>query len=174
MPSRLPRKRLLRISQAKKSDVSSWMEGVSIEQASGETVSKVILSVAADRWGLGFEQRRQANKLMTTRPPLYRNAVSRYYYAMYHAMRACCYVSHGGDDHQDHRELPQHIPGDFAPAEDWQSKLKNARTVRNQADYDPYPKSDRAFRTYALALKNDADRLLTLTRNYLRSKGCAL
>lgn len=152
MPSVLPRKRLIRITKAKKEQVENWKEGVSLEYDSGRTVSVLALGAAADRWRLAIQHRRHGNKLLVTSPPLYRNAVSRYYYAMYHAIRACSYIAHGGDDYQEHRMLPQQIPQDFAPGDDWQTKLKNARALRNQADYDPYPKSDRAFKSDALSL----------------------
>jgi uncharacterized protein (UPF0332 family) len=174
MPKILPNQRLLRISLARKQRLADWKEGVSIESDSGRTVTQLTCLVAADRWRLASEHRRQATNLLKVSPPLYRCAVSRYYYAMYHALRACVYVFHEGDDHQEHRQLPQNIPVDFAPGEDWQTKLKDARVVRNRADYDPYPKSDKAFKSEAMGLKQDVDRLLVLARNYLRSKGCAL
>lgn len=174
MPSILPHKRLLRISRATKVQIENWIEGVSIEHDSGHPVSYLSLLTAADRWRLAYEHKRHGNKLLKISPPLYRTAVSRYYYAMYHAIRACSYVSHGGDDYQEHRVLPQQIPSDFAVGEDWQSKLKNARAIRNQADYDSYPKSDNAFKVDALSLKSDTDRLMVLARKYLRAKGCLL
>lgn len=170
----LPRKRQLRITKAKKDQVENWKEGASLELDSGKTIPQLALVAGADRWKLAVEHRRHANKLLAASPPLYRNAVSRYYYAMYHAIRACSYVSHGGDDHQEHRQLQRAIPKDFAPAEDWQTKLKNARLLRNQADYDPYPKSDNAFKADALSLKVDTDRLILLARQYLRDKGCTI
>jgi uncharacterized protein (UPF0332 family) len=170
----LPNERLLRVSQATKTSIDNWKEGVSLEQGSARTISELKILVVQDRWSLSLEHRRHANRLLASRPPLYRSAVSRYYYAMYHAMRSCVYVSHGGDDHEGHSKLPQNIPADFAPGEDWQTKLKDARLTRNNADYDPYPKSDKAFRNKALSLKSDCDRLLMLARNYLRERGCVL
>lgn len=170
----LPDEQLLRISQATKSNIDNWNEGVSLERRSARTVSELKIVVVVDRWRLSLEQRRHANRLLASPRPLYRSAVSRYYYAMYHALRSCIYVSHGGDDHEGHSKLPQHIPGDFAPGEDWQTKLKDARLKRNRADYDPYPKSDKAFRNDAMSLKSDCDRLLILARTYLRGKGCVL
>src|SRR5882724_3495972 len=131
MPRILANDRLLRISQAKSPRVSDWKEGVSIEQASRRTVLELTALVAAHRWQLAFEHRKHANKLMRCSPPLYRCAVSRYYYAMYHALRACAYVFHNGDDHEAHSTLPQHLPADFAVGENWEGKLKDARLIRN-------------------------------------------
>src|ERR1700682_5615167 len=124
----LPDERLLRVTQAKKTIVDQWNEGVLLESRSTRSVSQLVLLAAADRLKLALNHRRHANRHFSV--PLYRSAVSRYYYAMYHALRACVYVSHGGDDHQGHTELPQHIPADFAPGEDWQTKMKSARVTR--------------------------------------------
>ena len=170
--ARLPKERLLRITQARKSVLANWHEAILLESQSTKTITELTLAAAADRFKLAVDHRRHARRLLAT--PLYRSAVSRYYYAMYHAMRACVFVAHGGDDHQGHTELPQHIPNDFAPAEDWQTKMKNARETRNRADYDPYPRADSAFKSDALNLKADADRLILLARQYLQGKGCTI
>ena len=112
---------------------------------------------------------------MKPRPALYRSAISRYYYAMYHAMRACVFISNSGDEHEEHSRLPLQVPSNFDPAgRDWQAKLKSARLDRNRADYEPYPKENNAWRKTALALQSDASELLKVARHYLRSKGCAL
>ncbi len=44
---------------------------------------------------------------MRGRPPMRRVAVGRYYYAMYHAMRAVVYFRTPGDDHEQHSDLPR-------------------------------------------------------------------
>jgi hypothetical protein len=93
---------------------------------------------------------------------------------MYHAMRAASYVHHGGDDHQQHSELPQHTPVDFPNAAAWTNRLKVARAKRNEADYEPYPKSGAAWRPHAQAVAADATALLIETRAYLLRKGCTL
>jgi hypothetical protein len=92
---------------------------------------------------------------------------------MYHSMRAVVYFSHGGDDYQAHSKLPGYTPVDFPQASLWQNTLKDARTRRNAADYDAYPKSDRAYRTGALELQVQANELGKLSREYLKLKGCA-
>jgi hypothetical protein len=89
-------------------------------------------------------------------------------------MRACVYIYHGGDDHEKHLDLPRNIPPNFDIGVNWQNRLKNAREIRNSADYDAYPKSNSAWRKPALSLKKDADELLALSRRYLREKGCPL
>lgn len=91
---------------------------------------------------------------------------------MYHCLRAAAYIYHGGDDHERHSELPRHVPGDFPDRNAWANRLKVARLTRNAADYDPYPKSDIAWRGQASEIKSDADTILQVTRHYLRGKGC--
>jgi uncharacterized protein (UPF0332 family) len=98
---------------------------------------------------LAAQQRATANKLMNSNPPSFRDAISRYYYAMYHALRACLFAYHRGDDFEKHSVLPLNIPPDFDPAVDWEQKMKNARLTRNRADYDLYPKSNTAWRADA-------------------------
>ena len=174
MPQVLPNNRLNRLATASNKQIKDWKEGVSLQNDSGKTISQLINNAAADRWHFAYEHRRNANKLLKSKPPLYRSAISRYYYSMYHAMRACAFVSHGGDDYQEHRNLLSHIPKDFPDRSSWSNTLKNARDLRNQADYEPYPKSNIAWKSYASDLKKDADLLLSTTRVYLQKKGCIL
>ena len=103
---------------------------------------------------------------------MYRIAVARFYYAMYHALRAVIYLEYDGDDHEEHRHLPTKevpsLPGD----PQWRNKIKSARAYRNQADYDPYPMSDKTWRHIAKALSDDARDFLSVARGYLRQRGC--
>ena len=146
MPQVLPNNRLNRLATASNTQIKDWKEGVSLQNNSGQTISQLISNAAADRWRFAYEHRHNANKLLRSKPPLYRSAISRYYYSMYHAIRACVFVSHGDDDHQEHRELPLYIPRDFPLEPNWQNMLRNARVLRNRADYEPYPKSNIAWK----------------------------
>ena len=174
MPKILPNNRLSRLVEGTSEQINYWKEGVSLQKDSGRTIPELINRAAADRWYLAYEHRHNANKLLKSKPPLYRSAISRYYYSMYHAMRVCVFVSHGGDDHQEHGKLPLHIPSDFPSGANWQNMLRNARVLRNRADYEPYPKSNIAWKQDALDLKKDADLLLSKARTYLQNKGCIL
>lgn len=100
--------------------------------------------------------------------------MSRYYYCLYHATRACAFIYHKGDDFEEHSVLPLNLPKDFDPGTNWQNKLKNARLLRNRADYEAYPKSDRAWRRHAGIIKIDGDELLSKAKIYLTGKGCTL
>ena len=84
------------------------------------------------------------------------------------------FVGHQGDDYEQHSKLPRNIPDDFPSGPIWQNILKDARDVRNRADYEPYPKSNTAWNFNALNLKKNADQLLSTSRNYLQTKGCIL
>ena len=171
MPRVLPNNRLIRLTEATNKQINDWKEGISLQNESRRTIPELINKAAADRWYFAYEHRHNANKLLSSKPPLYRSAISRYYYSMYHAMRACVFVSHEGDDHQEHGKLPLHIPGDFPSGANWQNMLRNARVLRNRADYEPYPKSNIAWKQDALDLKQDADLFLSTTRTYLQNKG---
>ncbi|HEY6334007.1 MAG TPA: hypothetical protein VI756_32120 [Blastocatellia bacterium] len=89
-------------------------------------------------------------------------------------MRACVYVYHQGDDYEKHSDLPRYVPPDFDRAVNWQNKMKNAREIRNSADYDPYPKTNSAWKKPAEFLRADAGLLIRVSREYLLSKGCKI
>jgi uncharacterized protein (UPF0332 family) len=100
--------------------------------------------------------------------------VGRSYYAMYHAVRAVVFLAYGGDDHEAHAKLPGQLPADFSDRTNWENTLKSARFDRNRADYDPYPRTDAAFRTTALETCRAATDLIQECRAYLRGKGCSV
>jgi uncharacterized protein (UPF0332 family) len=169
-----PQKNLLRVSKAKTSDIERWKEAKYIETTTGHTVEELVDRAAADRFELAVSFLRSADVLLTTSPPLYRSSISRYYYSMYHAMRAAAFVFHGGDDFEEHRTLPGKAPDDLPSQALWSNTLKDAREQRNRADYDPYPKTESAWRRDAEALAAEARRFVGVVRSYLKSKGCRL
>ena len=171
MPKALPDKRLIRLTEATNKQINGWKEGVSLQKDSGRTIPELMSKAAADRWHFAYEHRHNANKLLKSKPPLYRSAISRFYYSMYHAMRACVFASHQGDDYEQHGALPKYVLNDSSFDFNWQNILKDARELRNRADYDPYPKSNTAWKQDALDLKKDADLFLSTTRAYLQKKG---
>jgi len=172
MKAPLTEKRLNRFAAAEKDLIDNWKEGASIASESQTSFDQLIQFAASDRWRLAEKHRSAANKLAALNPPQHRAAISRYYYSMYHSMRACVYVFNKGDDHQAHRVLPKKIPSDFPSPDYWETKLKDALAARNAADYDPYPKANSAWRKLALQLQRDASELTILARAYLRKKGC--
>lgn len=172
MPEFASSKTLLRVSTAKKSLIDGWKEGRHLETNSGRDLPALVERATSDRLLFAVALLRDAETLAARTPPQYRASISRSYYAMYHAMRAAVYFAHGGDDHQEHKALPAQAPADMTARDDWSNKLKDARERRNAADYDPYPKSDTAWRKRAGALIPEARGLIREVRAYLRLKGC--
>ena len=82
------------------------------------------------------------------------------------------FLFHDGDDFEEHQTLPGKSPDDLPDRAMWSNALKDARERRNAADYDPYPKSDGAWRDIATSLRTEARALSVVIRVYLRSKGC--
>lgn len=91
---------------------------------------------------------------------------------MYHSARAVVYFSHGGDDFEKHADLPGRVPSDFTDSDLWRNALKDARSHRNDADYDPYPSDPRSWRAIAGHLGTNAVDLLAEAEQYLKRKGC--
>ena len=162
----------LRVSQAKKSLITNWGEGVFIEAQTGQTVTQLLHRATVDRFELSLDFRRRSRQLLSPPANNYRDAVSRLYYAMYHAARAVVFFTNGGDDNQDHQVLPGNIPGDFPNTAIWANRLKTARDNRNRADYDPFPKGPAFWRALASSLSNEVDEFIVVARQYLRGKGC--
>jgi uncharacterized protein (UPF0332 family) len=168
-----PSTSLLRLAKAEKRQLLAWREGVHLAQSTGRSLEELRQRSTADRWQLARTFRRQGDHMISAKPPLYRGALSRFYYSMYHSMRAVVFFVEKGDDYEAHSKLPGFTPADFPQSSLWQNALKDARTRRNAADYDAYPKSDNAYRSGALELQRQATELEKLSRDYLKSKGCA-
>ena len=168
--------RRLRISKAQKNDIKLWAEGVSLERDSGLSVDDLVRNAAVERWRLALLQLRQGRAALRAMRPSYRAAISRFYYAMYHAARAVVYLETTGDDHEEHRKLPAQLPTSLPSAngKDWQNRLKDAREIRNNADYDPVPVAARHWRRNALHLESEAAELVSVARRSLQAKGCSL
>ncbi|KAG8149421.1 HEPN domain-containing protein [Burkholderia catarinensis] len=161
---------LLFVSKSPKERLDYLAAGASIVARTGYDVRGLRIKASLDRLSLASLFLKDARRLYAADSSLKRTVVSRAYYAMYHALRAATFLSHGGDDHEQHTVLPSKLPTDFPSQAIWQNRLKNARLERNRADYDPYPKKDDQFDDVARSLIADATNLITLTRAYIRSK----
>src|SRR5262249_27574992 len=93
---------LLRVSKLAKRDIGLLKMGVYLHTSQARSLEDLRHQVTADQLRLAKEVLGTADKLLRSRPAQYRSAISRYYYSMYHAMRAVVYFAHGGDDHQKH------------------------------------------------------------------------
>jgi uncharacterized protein (UPF0332 family) len=163
---------LLRVCRSKKSTIDSFSEGVRLERTSNHTIEELRHRATADRLRLAEDFLAAGEALMKARPTQYRHAISRFYYSMYHAMRAVVYFNHGGDDHDRHVILPSKTPHDFLDHNIWQNNLKDARSRRQEADYDPYPVARLSWRRSAKDLSLQAPELIRLSKDYLKTRGC--
>lgn len=166
--------RLLRVGLAKAKDQSAWLEGISLEKTARQTIDELRRRVVIARLSLAKDMRAYSAFALGASKPMHRLVISRSYYCMYHAMRSVAYIYYGGDDHQQHSDLPQKIPNDFPDHAMWGNQLKSAREYRNQADYDPYPKSASYWKAIATSVSADANKLMPVVVTYLRDKGCSL
>lgn len=165
---------LQRVGTSSSRDIGIWREGLNLESATSKSVDQLIHRATKDRLALAMDMRRRARRCERLQPPMYRDAISRYYYCLYHAFRAMVYFVTPGDDYQEHKQLPAAIPADFPQANQWRNDLKNARLIRNTADYNAYPKSDSAWRQDCLMVAALATDAIPAIRSYLLNRGCIL
>lgn len=167
-------KHMLVLSKSDAKAINNYRLGVQISQTMGQPIEDLLEIASEDRFKFARRHLNVALSSLTTAQPNYRNALARGYYSMYHAARAIVYLASKGDDHQEHSELPKHLPGDLSNRDQWENSLKNARLERNRADYDPYPKGDKSFKQSAEAVVGDAKLFLKVAKAYLIKKGCNL
>lgn len=165
---------LLFVSKSPKERLDYLAAGASLVERTGRNVKQLRCKAARDRIELAAAFLRDAKAGATNGVNMNRTTVSRAYYAMYHALRAATFLSHGGDDNEEHTKLPSKLPQDFPDAARWQDELKSARLERNRADYDPYPRQDQQFAQSAQALMLAAEELLKTARRYVRLKSEAM
>jgi uncharacterized protein (UPF0332 family) len=165
---------LLNISKYKKNQIDWLRNGIRIEHVAGQTIGDLISQACVSRHFLAEHFLKSAAMLLKLKPARHRDAISRAYYAMYHAARAVVYLVNQGDDHQEHDQLYKHLPSDFPNADTWKNELKEARLKRNEADYDFFPKSNLSFRSASLSLFAKAKEFHSECENYLQNRGCPL
>lgn len=166
-------KDLLRVSTLKKQQLADLREGAALVRRTQSTMDALVARATLSRLELASHHLRHASALAKPPRAQYRDAVSRGYYALYHAFRATVFFMNDGDDHEKHSVLHENLPKDFPNVDLWRNDLKAARLDRNRADYDPVPRSKSDGH-----LKSDAQRVLQKARSglracraYLRSKG---
>jgi uncharacterized protein (UPF0332 family) len=164
---------LLRISKADKKTLGIFAEGIYLGSYSSNRLSDLQQESCVGRLELAKHFLLAGDRSIRARPADYRTAISRYYYSMYHGVRSVVFFAFGGDDHESHSTLSKHLPNDFTDSAQWQNALKDARSYRNEADYEPYPSDRRVWRASAAHLSAQAPTLLRLCEEYLKKKGCA-
>jgi uncharacterized protein (UPF0332 family) len=164
--------RLQRVTKLPNKLVVLLKEGVSLEAQLSRTLDDAMAQTVADRLDLADEFLTMAGTLLRSRSDLSRPAIARFYYSMYHAMRAVAFQYHKGDDFEEHSTLSSKgVPKDFPQSALASNALKNARILRNEADYEQYPLAKNYFRSEARGLQPVATAFVTDARNYVSSKG---
>jgi len=159
----------LRVGQAKKRDVDHWHEGIRLEAKSGRKIQALTIGALRARVALADNFWKEG-KVLSAQNGTQRSAISRYYYCSYHIFRAVVGWAHGGDDFQEHTELPKHFPPDFPEKDKWANWLKNLRETRNQADYNTHPKSIKYWQQEMVRIKVECAEARKTCKTYLRGK----
>ena len=171
MERRAPYQDLIRVAKSSDADIDLIELGCRLAFKQGATTDDAMKRVAAARWRLAKSFRIDGERALKAEPPMNRVAVNRFYYCMYHSMRAVMYLAYGGDHYQDHAKLATKEPAGFIAAIPWQNALKSARLERNMCDYDPYPASDQLFAAAARSMHSEARAIHRAARDFLHSKG---
>jgi hypothetical protein len=167
-------KELLLIQKFKKNQINLLENGVRLVGVAGKPIEDLLREVSSARFKLAKRFLRSSTYLMSHKPVLHRDVVSRAYYAIYHSARAVSFLTHPGDDYEPHDKVASGLPGDMPDVETWRNKIKDARLKRNEADYEPFMSSDPTFRIASHATNELAVEFLGVCSIYLKGKGCRL
>ncbi|MFF5424991.1 MULTISPECIES: HEPN domain-containing protein [unclassified Streptomyces] len=132
-------------------------------------VAQLIQQAVTDRLLLAGEHLRSGDHLLFAGQ--YRSAISRHYYAMYHAARAIVFAEKRGDDFERHHILPRNLPTNLPDKSVREVELTNARLLRNQADYDAYPVSESEWAGDARALSVAAANFMQACQDFASTNG---
>lgn len=159
------------LSALKASRIDDLKAGASVVSRTGYPIDDLVARVAIDRLTLAAAMHREAISSLKRSPPPFRHVISRAYYAMYQTFRGVVFLVNRGDDHEQHSELPRHLPVDFPGRAFWENALKDARLERNKADYEPYPRGHASFSQAAQTVCKNSQQLRSVARGYFRTKG---
>ncbi|MFJ8711366.1 HEPN domain-containing protein [Streptomyces anulatus] len=132
-------------------------------------VNQLLQQVVTDRLLLAGEHLRSGDHLLLGMQ--YRSAISRHYYAMYHAARAVVFAENRGDDHERHNVLPRNLPPTLPNSANRENELTDARLLRNQADYDSYPLNESEWAADARTLSVTAANFLQEFEQFAATNG---
>ncbi|MFF3754827.1 HEPN domain-containing protein [Streptomyces sp. NPDC002018] len=132
-------------------------------------IAQVMQQVVVDRLLLAGEHLRAGDHLLFSAQ--YRSAISRHYYAMYHAARAIVFAENRGDDYERHNILPRNLPPTLLNSPTRESELTDARLLRNQADYDAYPLNETEWESDARTLAVTAANFLQASESFASTNG---
>jgi uncharacterized protein (UPF0332 family) len=165
---------LLRLQKFKKHQINLMQNGVRLEGLAGARIEDLLRQASSARFTLAKRFLRSSRYLMSHRPVLHRDVVSRAYYSIYHSARAVSFLTHPGDDYEEHDKVANGLPADLPDVELWRNKIKDARLKRNEADYEPYMSSDPQFKRASAATLSLAGDFIGVCSTYLRSQGCSV
>lgn len=132
-------------------------------------IALLIQQATSDRLLLAGEHLRAGDQLIFSNQ--FRSAISRHYYAMYHAARSIVYADFRGDDHERHNVLPRHLPAKLPDKIAREQQLIDARLLRNEADYDVYPFSISEWEPDARKLAITATDFVKACEDFALSEG---
>lgn len=138
-------------------------------RSSAAPTDQLVSQVVSDRLNLAGLHLKVGDQLLTIGK--YRTSITRHYYAMYHGARAIAYADFMGDDHQSHRDLPNHLPSRLPNQSALSSELSSARLLRNEADYDLYPVGDDKWESEARRLAVTASSFCSACEAYALQEG---
>jgi uncharacterized protein (UPF0332 family) len=132
-------------------------------------IIQLIQQATSDRLALASEHLRAGDQLILAFQ--FRSAISRYYYAMYHAARSVVYAETRGDDYEKHHVVVRHLPTQMPNRAKREQQLTNARFLRNEADYDVYPFSILEWADDARTLSIAASDFVQACEEFALTKG---
>lgn len=129
----------------------------------------LILQVTSDRLLLAGDHLRSGDQLLLGQH--FRSAISRYYYAMYTAARSIVYACVKGDDFERHNLLPRNLPATMPHVTRREQQLIYARLLRNEADYDIYPRSPPDWEHDARSISIEAAEFVLACEDFALTNG---
>jgi uncharacterized protein (UPF0332 family) len=165
---------LLKLQKFNKNQINLLQNGVRLVGVAGRPIEDLLRDASSARFKLAKSFLRSSNRLISHKPALHRDVVSRAYYAIYHSARAVSFLTHPGDDYEHHDKVASGLPSDLSNVEVWRNKIKDARLKRNEADYEPFLSSDPTFRKASLATNKLAVEFVGVCAIYLKGKGCRI
>ena len=163
---------LFKLQKFKKNQINHMQNGVRLAGLAAAPLEDLLRRASSARLRLARRFLRSSRYLMSHRPVLYRDVVSRAYYSIYHSARAVSFLTYPGDDCEEHDKVATGLPPDLPDVEVWRNKIKDARLKRNEADYEPFMVSDPQFKQASATTLSAATDFIVVCSTYLRSKGC--
>src|SRR5260370_26308436 len=96
---------LLLIQKFRKSQIDLLKNGVRLVGVAGRPIEDLLRDASAARFKLAKRFLRSSTRLISHKPALHRDVVSRAYYAIYHSARAVSFLTHPGDDYEHHDKV---------------------------------------------------------------------